>query len=405
MQVEIAIIGGGPAGLMAAEARSERGHAVHLFDGMPSLGRKFLMAGKSGLNLTHAEPLEDFLEKFGPERARLEPALRGFPPDATRAWAESLGTETFIGSSGRVFPKSMKAAPVLRAWLKRLRAKGIVTHVRHRWVGWNSHDQLRFETPNGEVVIAAAATILALGGASWPQLGSDGVWETILKQRGLALRPFEPANCGFNVDWSDHFKERFAGTPVKNIRLEVDGHSLPGEFVITNKGVEGGGIYQHAKQLREKASATGVAILKMDMMPNVTEEKLSSRLTGSRGSRSFATYLKKATGLTGVKAGLLRECAADDLNDPGKLAHAIKNLKLVLRSPRPINEAISTAGGLLFQELTERYMAKKAPGLFFAGEMLDWEAPTGGYLLSACFATGQEAGLAAADFLATKSVS
>lgn len=402
MQVEIAIIGGGPAGLMAAEALSEQGHSVHLFDAMPSLGRKFLMAGKSGLNLTHAEPLEGFLEKFGSEQARLEPALRGFPPDEIRTWAESLGTETFVGSSGRVFPKSMKAAPLLRGWLKRLRAKGVVTHVRHRWVGWTSRDQLCFETPNGAVVIDAAATILALGGASWPQLGSDGAWNSILTQRGLALRPFEPANCGFNVDWSEHFKDRFAGTPVKNMRLDVGGRSLPGEFVITNDGVEGGGIYQHAKQLREQMSATGAAILTVDMKPDVAEENLVRKLSGSRGSRSFATYLKKATGLAGVKAGLLRECAADNLNDPGKLAHAIKNLNLVLRSPRPIDEAISTAGGLSLQELTECYMASTEPGLFFAGEMLDWEAPTGGYLLSACFATGRKAGLAAADYLATK---
>ncbi len=399
MQISIAVIGGGPAGLMAADALIKRGHTVHLFDAMPSLGRKFLMAGKSGLNLTHAEPFDVFLSRFEKASADLEPALRALAPDAVQQWAEKLGTETFVGSSGRVFPKSMKAAPLLRSWLKELRGQGLITHVRHKWVGWSPTDALLFETPDGTVEVEAQACVLALGGGSWPSLGSDGAWVSLLGAQGVDVQPLKSANCGFDVDWSEHFRDRFAGAPVKSVMLSHGGRRLPGEFVVTQKGVEGGGIYTHAARLRDAIAENGSAVLTLDLAPGVDQARLEEKLGRPRGSRSFATHLKKTTGIIGVKAGLLRECASDQLTTPASIAAAIKNVPLVLASPRPMEEVISTAGGVAFSELDEGFMVTAKPGLFCAGEMLDWEAPTGGYLLNACMAIGRQAGEAAASYL------
>ena len=384
---------------MAAEALTKRGVHVDLFDAMPSLGRKFLMAGKSGLNLTHSEPLDLFLSRYGAARPRLEDAIRAFPPEALRQWAADLGTETFVGSSGRVFPKSMKAAPLLRAWLKRLRAEGLQVHVRHKWAGWSEEGALLFETPDGSIDVSADVTIFALGGASWPALGADAAWVPHFEKAGIALAPFEPANCGFNVAWSKHLRDRFAGAPVKAVALTAGGHREPGEFVVTETGVEGSGIYGHAQTLREEIKRNGEAVLHVDLMPDVGLEKVEARLAKPRGSRSLATHLKKTVFLSGVKASLLRECAPDSLDDPHKLAAAIKDLPVRLASPRPISEAISSAGGVLFEDLDEGFMLNRHPGIFCTGEMLDWEAPTGGYLLTGCMATGLKAGEAAADFL------
>ncbi|MEQ9144707.1 MAG: TIGR03862 family flavoprotein [Parvibaculaceae bacterium] len=402
MTVRAAIIGGGPSGLMAAEALTKRGVRVDLFDAMPSLGRKFLMAGKSGLNLTHSEPLDLFLSRYGAARPRLEDAIRAFPPEALRQWAADLGTETFVGSSGRVFPKSMKAAPLLRAWLKRLRTGGVQVHVRHKWAGWSDEGTLLFETPQGTVEVRANVTIFALGGASWPALGSDAAWVPHFEKAGIALAPFQPANCGFNVAWSDHLRDRFAGAPVKAVALTAGGHREQGEFVVTETGIEGSGIYTHAQTLREEIKRDGEAVLHVDLMPDVGLEKVEARLAKPRGSRSLATHLKKTVFLSGVKASLLRECAPDSLDDPHKLAAAIKDLPVRLISPRPIGEAISSAGGVHMDELDDGFMLKRQPGLFCTGEMLDWEAPTGGYLLTACMATGLKAGETAADFLAMR---
>lgn len=403
MQIDAAIIGGGPAGLMAAEALLTAGHSVHLFDAMPSLGRKFLMAGKSGLNLTHAEPFDQFLDRFGKAKGVLEPSLREFTPDAVRQWANELGTETFVGSSGHVFPKSMKAAPLLRAWLRRLRAAGLIIHVRHKWMGWTQEGASTFKTPDGPVEVNAKATILALGGGSWPQLGSDGTWVPILADRGLCVQPLRSANCGFDVDWSPHFRERFAGSPVKSVSLTVASQETSGEFVVTDGGVEGGGIYTHASALLDELTATGRAVVYLDLMPDVPLAKVQARLERPQGSRSFSTHLKRVTGLKGVKAGLLRECAGVQLGDPLSTARAIKSLPLTLSSARPLKEAISSAGGVGFENLDASYQVNDVPGLFCAGEMLDWDAPTGGYLLTACMATGRTAGVAAAQFLAQSS--
>jgi uncharacterized flavoprotein (TIGR03862 family) len=399
MQIDVAVIGGGPAGLMAAEVLSQEGHIVHLFDAMPSLGRKFLMAGKSGLNLTHSEAIDPFLEKFGVASGDLRNSLLSFSPDNIRKWADDLGTETFVGSSGRVFPKSMKAAPLLRSWLRRLRAKGVTIHVRHKWVDWSADGALRFNTVEGPIKVNAKAVVFALGGGSWPQLGSDGSWVPTFKEHGFGVETLAPANCGFDVEWSKHFKDRFSGSPVKNLILTVGGRALPGEFIVAQGGVEGGGVYQHAAALRDEIELKGEAILYLDMKPDVSEEALRNKLFKPQGSRSFSTHLKKTTGLAGVKAALLRECAADQLGNAATLASAIKNLPLKLQAPRPLAEAISSAGGVGFQQLDECFMSTLEPGTFFVGEMLNWEAPTGGYLLSACMATGRTVGKAASAYL------
>lgn len=398
-QARATIIGGGPAGLMAAEALTRRGIAVDLFDAMPSLGRKFLMAGKSGLNLTHSEAVAAFLSHFGEARPYLENTIEYFPPNAVREWAAELGTKTFVGTSGHVFPKSMKAAPLLRAWIRQLKASGMSVHVRHKWLGWDEAGALLFETPEGRQSFNADATILALGGASWPKLGSDASWVPHLREAGIDVQSFEPANCGFNHAWSDHFKERFAGEPVKSVALTADDVRVNGEFVVTAYGIEGSGVYQHARALREMIKEKGEAVLRLDLMPDVPLEKVITRLSKPRGTRSFSTHLKKTVFLSGVKANLLRECAPDRLDDVERLAGAIKGLSLKVTSARPMEEAISSAGGIAFEDLDDGFMLTSKPGTFCVGEMLNWEAPTGGYLLNASMALGRTGGIAAAAYL------
>ena len=397
---DVAIIGGGPAGLMAAEALIARGLRPHLFDTMPSLGRKFLMAGKSGLNLTHSEDYANFVTRFGHANAALRPALDSFTPDDIRQWVTGLGIETFTGSSGRIFPTSFKAAPLLRQWLRRLREGGLRTHVRHRWQGWTSEGALKFETREGEYLFKAEATVLALGGASWPQLGSDASWEPWLLERGVEVMPFRASNCGFDVNWTPFIKERFPGAPVKSVTLSFEGESHRGEFVVSTNGVEGSGIYALSARLRDAIERDGQATLMLDMTPGRSLDRLRGNLSRPRDRSSFANFLRKVTGLDGVKAALLRECLPKEtFDDMEALANGIKALPLVLKAPRPIAEAISSAGGVSFSALDEHFMLSKLAGVFCAGEMLDWEAPTGGYLLSACFATGRAAGTGAADWL------
>ncbi len=392
----VAVIGGGPAGLMAAEAAARRGASVYLFDAMPSVGRKFLMAGKSGMNLTHAEPFADFMRRFGAARARLEPIVADFDPAAIRAWAADLGIETFVGSSGRVFPTDFKAAPLLRTWLRRLRANGVHFHVRHRWTGWDEAGSLTFDTPDGPAVFSAGATVLALGGASWPRLGSDAAWVEMLSRRGVTVAPLLPANCGFDIGWSDHFRDRFAGQPVKPVVLSVGGERHRGEFVVTAHGVEGSGIYPLSARLRDDKSAR----LVIDLLPDHTPERVVKALTQPRGSRSLAEHLRRTVGIAGVKAGLIRElCPPETLADPGALARALKALTLPLKGPRPIEEAISSAGGITWDDLDGSLMLKALPGTFAAGEMLDWAVTTGGYLLTACMALGKHAGASAAAWV------
>ncbi|MGV8997338.1 MAG: TIGR03862 family flavoprotein [Parvibaculaceae bacterium] len=397
---EIAIIGGGPAGLMAAEALIARGYRPHLFDTMPSLGRKFLMAGKSGLNLTHSEPFGEFATRFGAAGEALRPALEGFTPDDIVKWAAALGVETFVGSSGRIFPKDFKAAPLLRTWLKRLREGGLTVHVRHRWTGWDADSALTFETREGTATFKAAATVLALGGASWPQLGSDGAWANTLTARGAEVASFRPSNSGFDVNWTPFVRERFQGEPVKSVILSFEGESHRGEFVVSANGVEGSGIYSLSAALRDAIARDGEATLMLDLAPDRSASRLSGNLSRPRGKTSFANHLRKVTGLDGVKAALLRECLpTESFDDWAVLAQGIKAVPLKLVRPRPIEEAISSAGGVAFAGIDEAYMLQAAEGIFCAGEMLDWEAPTGGYLLSACFASGLAAGAGAAAWL------
>jgi uncharacterized flavoprotein (TIGR03862 family) len=405
MTKSIAIIGGGPAGLMAAEAAVGAGVTVDVYDAMPSAGRKFLLAGKGGLNLTHAEPLDSFLSRYGARRERIAPLLKAFGPDALRAWAKELGAETFVGSSGRVFPAGMKAAPLLRAWLQRLRAAGACFHPRHRWLGWNGDGALRFATRQGERAVKADAVVLALGGGSWPQLGSDGAWLPLLAARSVAVAPLRPANCGFDVAWSEHFRKRFAGTPVKPAIASLAGREggafrLEGEFVVTENGVEGGLIYTLSAPLRDEIAATGAATLHLDLAPGWDLARLMHELSRPRGRRSLSSHIQSRTGLKGVKVGLLRELIPGaDFSDSGRLAAAIKALPLKLVAARPLAEAISSAGGVPLEALDQNLMIRALPGIFCAGEMLDWEAPTGGYLLTACFATGRAAGAGAIAWL------
>jgi len=401
----VAVVGGGPAGLMAAQVLSQAGVQVDVYDAMPSVGRKFLLAGKGGLNLTHSEPQDAFVARYGERRAFVEPMLAAFGPAALRAWARDLGIETFVGTSGRVFPTDMKAAPLLRAWLARLRAAGVRFHMRHRWVGWADEGiGLRFSSPSGDVLANAHdAVVLALGGASWSRLGSDGAWVPLLESRGVAVRPLAPSNCGFDVaGWSDFFKTRFAGAPMKNVALAFDapdGHRFaqPGEFVITEGGVEGSLIYAASGPVRDRIAKDGEATVFIDLLPQRSTDFVAAEVARPRGSRSLSTHLKSRLGLDGVKAALLHELLSkDEIHDPVKLAHAIKSLPLRLVRPRPIDEAISTAGGVSPDALTEGLMLRAIPNVYCAGEMLDWEAPTGGYLLTASFASGVVAGRSAA---------
>lgn len=393
MQKNVAIIGGGPAGLMAAEVISAGGIKVDVYDSMPSLGRKFLMAGKSGLNITHSEPFEKFVARYGKRRPQIEPMLKEFGPDSLRDWTQGLSIETFVGTSGRVFPMGMKASPLLRAWLKRLDASGVTLHLRHKWTGFLPDGSLEFETPNGNVTVNADATVLALGGGSWTRLGSDGAWVDELKQTGAQVEPLRPANCGFDVSWSPHFREKFEGQPVKSVVLSVGDFRQQGEFIITKEGVEGSLVYAASALLRDEIEAKGSAVMMLDLTPDRTHEWLVERLSRSRGSRSMASHLEKAVNIKGVKAGLLREFVSkEDFMHLQPLAHFIKNLPIPLIATRPLDEAISSAGGVTFESLDENLMLKTMPGVFCAGEMLDWEAPTGGYLITACMASGYAAG-------------
>ena len=397
----VTVIGGGPAGLMAAETLAARGVAVDVFDAMPSVGRKFLLAGKGGLNLTHGEALDCFVTRFGARADVFAARLDEFGPAELRHWAAALGVSTFVGTSGRVFPTDLKAAPLLRAWLHRLREQGVRFHMRHRWLGWGDDGALQFDTPHGTTAHHPAATVLALGGASWPQLGSDGRWWPWLQARGAVLVPLQPSNCGFDVGWSAHFAHRFAGQPLKSVAIAFEGWRQRGEFVVTAGGVEGSLIYAASGPLRERIATQGHATFELDLLPARTQDWVAAELAHPRGPRSLSTHLKTRLNLSGVKAGLLWERVPKPVQaDPVQLAAMIKALPIILRAARPIAEAISSAGGVCFEGLDEHLMLRALPGVFCAGEMLDWEAPTGGYLLTACFATGQQAGQGAAAWVA-----
>jgi uncharacterized flavoprotein (TIGR03862 family) len=398
----VALIGGGPAGLMAAEVLSQAGIRVDLYDGMPSVGRKFLLAGVGGMNITHSEAYPAFLSRYAERAPQIAPLLRGFDADALCTWIHDLGIETFVGSSGRVFPTDMKAAPLLRAWLKRLRDSGVVIHTRHRWLGWDEHGALRIDSPEGEITVKPDATLLALGGGSWSRLGSDGAWMLPLEQRGVGLAPLQPSNCGFEVQaWSELMVSKFAGAPLKNIAIGLN-DDIPrlGECVITATGIEGSLIYALSAPIREAINQHGAAVIHIDLLPGRPVDKLQAALSKPRGSRSMAKHLHSQVGIDGVKAALLRELTdAATFADPALLARAIKALPLTLVKTRPLDEAISSAGGVTFEALDERLMLKALPGVFCAGEMLDWEAPTGGYLLTGCFASGRAAGLGIVQWL------
>ncbi|MDB5801174.1 MAG: hypothetical protein JWL63_2113 [Rhodocyclales bacterium] len=409
----VAVIGGGPAGLIAAETLACAGVRVELFEAMPSVGRKFLMAGKGGMNITHSEPMVPFMARYAERQPYLAPLIEAFGPQQLREWIHALGIETFVGSSGRVFPTEMKAAPLLRAWLHRLRATGVNIHVRHCWQGSveqtpMGRHRLRFSTLEGERQIEADAVVLALGGASWGRLGSDGAWLPWLQQRGVEVAPLQAANCGFDAGWSEHLRERFAGHAVKAVAascVDTQGvrHTRQGEFVVTANGVEGGLIYALSAALREAINAQGSATLFLDFAPDKDLARVTAEVAHPRGSRSMSSHLQSRAGIKGVKMALLRECLPPEyFVDMHKLAAAIKALPVTLLAPRPIDEAISSAGGVRFEGL-DGLMLHALPGVFCAGEMLDWEAPTGGYLLTACFATGRAAGLGAGDYLHNKS--
>ncbi|MES5097980.1 TIGR03862 family flavoprotein [Agrobacterium sp. BA1120] len=388
---QVTIIGGGPAGLMAAEVLSAAGIAVTVFEAMPTVARKFLMAGKSGLNITHSEDYGDFVGRFGAAQDRLQAALEAFAPKMLRDWALSLGQETFVGTSGRVFPVAMKASPLLRAWLSKLESQGVEIKTRHRWVGFED-DRLVFETPAGKITVESDAVLIALGGASWPKLGSNAAWVPWLCDKGVAINNFQPANCGFDVDWSDYFRERFAGTPVKSVAVSSEAGRFEGEFVITQHGVEGSLVYAHAASLRDAFTIADRPSLIVDLAPGRTESRLTKDLERHPRKDSFSNRLRKAAGLSPVKIALLREFRPDIATlSSTEVASLIKALPIALTSPRPIAEAISSAGGIDWREINVNYMLKPLPGIFAAGEMLDWEAPTGGYLLTACFATGKAA--------------
>ncbi|MGY3641617.1 TIGR03862 family flavoprotein [Pseudomonas sp. PK-RTE-24] len=401
----VAIIGGGPAGLMAAEVLSQAGIRVDVYDGMPSVGRKFLLAGVGGMNITHSEAYPAFLSRYAERAPQIAPLLRAFDADALCQWIHDLGIETFVGSSGRVFPTDMKAAPLLRAWLKRLRDGGVVIHTRHRWLGWDASGALRIASPQGEISVNPDATLLALGGGSWSRLGSDGAWMLPLEQRGVDLEPLQPSNCGFEVQaWSELMVSKFAGAPLKNIAIGLN-DDIPrlGECVITATGIEGSLIYALSAPIREEINRYGAAVIHIDLLPGRPVDKLQAALSKPRGSRSMAKHLHSQVGIDGVKAALLRELTdAETFADPALLARAIKALPLTLVKTRPLDEAISSAGGVRFEAMDERLMLKALPGVFCAGEMLDWEAPTGGYLLTGCFASGRAAGLGIVQWLKHK---
>ncbi|MFO1076052.1 MAG: TIGR03862 family flavoprotein [Geminicoccaceae bacterium] len=393
---EIAVVGGGPAGLMAAEQLSGAGCSVTIYERMPSLGRKLLMAGRGGLNLTHAEPLAAFLGRYGTAEPWLRPLIEAFPPEALRAWAEGLGQATFVGSSGRVFPRALKASPLLRAWLARLAAQGVQFALRHEWQGWDEAGRLVLRHGEATSLLAPAACVLALGGASWPRLGSNGAWVAPLRAAGIAVAPLRAANCGLVLPWSAAFAERFAGTPLKRIVLSLAGRSVPGEAVVTRYGLEGGAVYALAAELRERLAgagegAQGVPLL-LDLRPDLAEADLAARLARAPERQTLANRLRKAAGLPPVASNLLREAVGQALpRTPEGLAGLIKRLPLTVTGMAPLARAISTAGGVALDELDANLMLRRRPGSFVAGEMLDWEAPTGGYLLQASLATGMAA--------------
>lgn len=398
----VAVVGGGPAGLMAAETLANAGVRVDLYDAMPSVGRKFLLAGRGGLNLTHSEPAAAFRSRFGARESQVSAWLDGLDAQALRQWAHDLGIDTFVGSSGRVFPTEMKAAPLLRAWLQRLRASGVRVNTRHVWRGWNDEGALLLDTPQGAVVRQADAVVLALGGGSWARLGSNGAWQESLIQKGVPVAPLLPANCGFLADWSPYFTERFAGQPLKSIAMAPQG-GFPmrrGECMVTADGLEGGLIYAWSANLRDAVLAKGEAVLHIDLLPTRDAEHVLAEVARPRGARSWSSHLNSRLGLNGVKVALLRECLPKDaFEHPETVAAAIKHLSVRLHGMRPIDEAISTAGGVAFEGLDGNSMLQAMPGVFCAGEMLDWEAPTGGYLLTACFASGRAAGQGVLDWL------
>ncbi|MEY2677770.1 MAG: hypothetical protein RLZ00_462 [Pseudomonadota bacterium] len=409
----IAIIGAGPSGLMAAEMLSAAGVRVHVYDAMPSVGRKFLLAGLGGLNLTHAEPFEQFVTRYGERKAACAAWLKDFDAQAIRDWVKGLGLDTFVGSSQRVFPTDMKAAPLLRAWLYRLRhpahGKPVTFHMRHRWNGDLSYAAnnytLTFDTPQGPCTTQAQAVLLALGGGSWAKLGSDGAWVPWLNHLGLDVAPLQPSNCGFDVQggWTDHLREKFAGTPIKGAVMSFEGFARKGEFVLTATGIEGSLVYAASALLRDAMTRDGRATLYIDLKPELSAERVWADVSHPRGSRSWSNHLKSRLNLSPVHLALLHEALSKEaMTDPARIASAIKALPLTLHATRPIDEAISTAGGVKLEALTPELMANTLPGLFVAGEMLDWEAPTGGYLLSACLASGRLAGLGAAKYLLGK---
>jgi uncharacterized flavoprotein (TIGR03862 family) len=399
----VIVIGAGPAGLMAAETLSAQGVQVDVYDAMPSAGRKFLLAGKGGMNLTHSEDFIPFMSRYGNRAEHLKAAIAGFDNQALRAWAKGLGVDTFVGSSGRVFPTDMKAAPLLRAWLHRLREAGVRFHMRHRWTGWTTDDAWCFQHPEGELHVQADAVILALGGASWARLGSDGKWLPLLSARGVEVAPLQAANCGFERPWSPYFQERFAGTPVLTVAARVQGSDMPmrqGQFVVTATGVEGSLIYALSSALRETIHQQGSVVLELDLMPDKSAERVLHEVSTGRGSRSLSSHLQSKLGLDKFKIALLHEVLQkEQMQDMQQLAMLIKQLPLALQTPRPIDEAISSAGGVAFSAMDGGYMLQTCPGVFCAGEMLDWEAPTGGYLLTACFATGKRAAEALIRYL------
>ncbi|MGX9763047.1 TIGR03862 family flavoprotein [Pseudomonas shahriarae] len=398
----VTIIGGGPAGLMAAEVLSQAGVRVDLYDGMPSVGRKFLLAGVGGMNITHSEAYPAFLSRYAERASDIAPLLRQFGAEALCEWIHGLGIETFVGSSGRVFPTDMKAAPLLRAWLKRLRDQGVVIHTRHRWLGWNAHGGLIIHSPEGEKTVHSDAVLLALGGGSWSRLGSDGAWLKLLEHQGVPCTPLQPSNCGFEVSaWSELMVSKFAGAPLKNVAIGLaDDKPRLGECVITATGIEGSLIYALSAPIREAIHRDGSATVHIDLLPGKPLDKVQAALAKPRGSRSMSKHLHSQLGLDGVKAALLRELApTGHFNDPAQLAVDIKALPLTLVKTRPMDEAISTAGGVPFEALDERLMLTQLPGVFCAGEMLDWEAPTGGYLLTGCFASGRMAGRGMLEWL------
>jgi uncharacterized flavoprotein (TIGR03862 family) len=396
-KTHIAIIGAGPAGLMAAEVLAQAGAGVTVYDAMPSVGRKFLLAGRGGLNLTHSEALPAFLARYGAAAPHLAPALDAFSPANLRAWSEALGQPTFVGSSGRVFPLGFKASPLLRAWLRRLDSLGVQLRLRHRWTGWDGAGHLSFETPDGPRAVDARATVLALGGASWPRLGSDGAWAPTLAAKGVTISPLRPANCGFTVVWSAIFRDRFEGHPLKGVALSLGAHSVRGEAMITKTGIEGGAVYALSAELREAVAHSGQATLRIALRPDLDVSDLATRLSAPRGKQSFSNFLRKAAHLSPVGIGLMQEAAIASgvplsSLSPENLAGLINAVPVILNGVAPIARAISTAGGISFRELDADFMIRRLPGVFTAGEMLDWEAPTGGYLLQAAFATGVAAG-------------